>query len=47
MWGGFAFGIFGAILAALFLTGVGVIGERKSPKKTDQSSDEQSSTEKT
>ncbi|KAI0077783.1 MFS general substrate transporter [Panus rudis PR-1116 ss-1] len=32
MWGGFAFGAFGAILAALFLRGVGIVGHRGPPK---------------
>ena len=29
MWGGFAFGMFGAVLAAVFLRGVGVVGHKK------------------
>ena len=29
MWGGFAFGMIGAILAVLFLRGVGIVGHRK------------------
>ena len=29
MWGGFAFGVLGALLAALFLRHVGVVGHRK------------------
>lgn len=38
MWGGFAFALLGAVLAAVFLSSVGVIGERKpSSKQTVQS----------
>ncbi|KAI0750334.1 major facilitator superfamily domain-containing protein [Daedaleopsis nitida] len=33
MWTGFAFGLFGAILAAVFLRGVGVVGHREGKKE--------------
>ncbi|OBZ72344.1 hypothetical protein A0H81_07345 [Grifola frondosa] len=36
MWTGFAFGILGTILAALFLRGVGVVGHRKPSDETEE-----------
>ncbi|KAI0791229.1 hypothetical protein C8Q75DRAFT_890634 [Abortiporus biennis] len=35
MWGGFAFGICGPLLAAVFLRGVGIVGHRDTDTKTD------------
>ncbi|KAF7789732.1 hypothetical protein EIP86_000678 [Pleurotus ostreatoroseus] len=35
MWGGFAFGMIGAILAVLFLRGVGIVGHRKDAPAPD------------
>ncbi len=32
MWGGFAFGIIGALLAATFLRHVGIVGHKEGPK---------------
>lgn len=29
MWGGFAFGVLGTVLAAIFLRGVGIVGHQK------------------
>ena len=36
MWGGFAFGIFGAILAAIFLRRVGIVGHRPEEKLDEE-----------
>lgn len=39
MWGGFAFGVLGATLAALFLRGVGIVGhtQQKSENEDEES----------
>lgn len=36
MWGGFAFGVLGALLAAVFLRSVGVVGHIDPPKNEDR-----------
>lgn len=40
MWGGFAFGVIGAVLAALFLRKVGIVGHRKEDDDADNSDEE-------
>lgn len=35
MWGGFAFGILGAIMAAVFMRGVGIVGHRPEDFETE------------
>lgn len=36
MWGGFAFGVLGTLLAALFLRHVGIVGHRKGDDVMDE-----------
>lgn len=36
MWGGFAFGVLGALLAAVFLRHVGIVGHRKGDDVADE-----------
>ena len=47
MWGGFAFGMIGAILAVLFLRGVGIVGHRKDAPAADSEHEREHDEEKT
>lgn len=40
MWGGFAFGVLGATLAALFLRGVGVVGHTQQKSEDEDEGSE-------